>query len=66
MIEKMTDTSMSVYGKTIGIIGKLHNVAIARQAVEMLLEGAPHGNVFKWLEVKKRELMKMEFEEEVL
>jgi ribosomal RNA assembly protein len=64
MIEKVTDTSISVYGKTIGIIGKYDSVPVAKQAVEMLLEGAPHGNVFKWLEVKKREMIRREFEKD--
>jgi ribosomal RNA assembly protein len=63
MIEKITDTNISVYGKTIGIIGKFTTVPVARHALEMLLEGAPHGNVFKWLENKQRELMRREFED---
>ncbi len=63
MIEQATETHISVYGKTIGIVGEVQNVAIARQALEMLLEGAPHGNVFKWLEHKKRDLIRREFEE---
>ncbi len=62
MIEQGTDTHISVYGKTIGIVGKLENVVVAKQALEMLLEGAPHGNVAKWLEHKKREMIKREFE----
>jgi ribosomal RNA assembly protein len=63
VIEHATDTSIVVYGKTIGIIGKLENVSIARQALEMLLEGSPHGNVFKWLDLKKKDLIRREFEE---
>lgn len=64
MVEQMTSCSISVYGKTIGIIGKIEEVPIARQAVEMLLEGAPHGNVYRWLEDKKREELRRKFEEE--
>jgi len=63
MIETMTNTSISVYGKTIGIIGRVEDVSMSRQAVEMLLEGAPHGNVYKWLEDKRREQLRREFEE---
>ncbi len=62
MIEDATDTHIVVYGKTIGIIGEIDHVPIARQAMEMLLEGSPHGNVFKWLDNKKRELMRRQFE----
>ena len=61
-IEQATDTHIVVYGKTIGIIGKLENVSVARQALEMLLEGSPHGNVFKWLDLKKKDLIRREFE----
>lgn len=65
MIETMTETYISVYGKTIGIIGKIEHVAMSRQAVEMLLEGAPHGNVYKWLEDKKREVLRREFADKI-
>ena len=65
LIEAATETHISVYGKTIGIIGKVEQVAVARQALEMLLEGSPHGNVFKWLEHKKRELVRKEFEKQL-
>ncbi|MDP3918299.1 MAG: KH domain-containing protein [Nanoarchaeota archaeon] len=62
MIEDSTETNIVVYGKTVGIIGKIENVAVAKQAIEMLLEGSPHGNVFKWLDAKKKELIRREFE----
>jgi ribosomal RNA assembly protein len=61
-IEYNTDTHLCVYGNTISIIGQHENVAAARQAVEMILEGSPHGNVFKWLELKRRELLRIELE----
>ncbi len=51
-IEKITDTHIVVYGKTVGIIGELESVAIAKQAMEMLLEGSPHAGVFRWVENK--------------
>ena len=52
--EELTDTHISVYGKTVGIIGEIGNVAIARRAVDMLLSGSPHRNVYKWLEKSKK------------
>lgn len=64
MIEEMTETHLSVYGKTIGIIGKVEMVALARQAVELLLEGSPHANVYHWLEQKQRDIKRRTFEEE--
>lgn len=62
MVESLSETFISVYGKTIGIIGKVESVAVSRQALEMLLEGAPHGNVYRWLEDKRRELIRRSFE----
>ncbi len=48
-IEDYTETHISVYGKTISIIGKWDNVDKARRAIEMILEGKPHGYVYKSL-----------------
>jgi len=60
-IEELTETYISVYGKTIGIIGFSENVAIAKKAIESLLSGSPHSSVYKWLErrrgnMKRRDL----------
>jgi len=57
-IEELTETYLSVYGKTVGIIGESENVDIARTAVENLLTGSPHSGVYKWLEKKRRELVR--------
>ncbi len=50
IIEEFTDTSISVYGKTIAIIGFCDYVAVSKKALESLLMGSPHSSVFKWLE----------------
>lgn len=55
-IEDITETHLSVYGKTIGIIGEAEHVMLARRAVESILAGATHSSVYKWLEKKKKEL----------
>jgi ribosomal RNA assembly protein len=55
-IEHITETNLSVYGKTIGIIGEVERVMLARRAVEELLAGANHESVYHWLEKKKNEL----------
>ena len=60
IIEDLTDSYLSVYGKTVSIIGFAENVAIARRAVEMLVQGAPHAKIYKYLEKQKKELRKME------
>lgn len=50
IIEKLTDVKISIYGKTISIIGLWENVQLANKAVCMLLEGSKHGVVYKFLE----------------
>jgi len=55
-IEDITETNLSVYGKTIAIIGEAENVMLARRAIETLLAGATHTSVYKWLEKKNKEL----------
>ena len=56
-IERLTGCAISVYGKTIGIVGETDNVAIARQAVAMLLQGSMHKTVYQFLERKKKEIL---------
>ena len=55
-VEDATETYISVYGKTIGIIGEAEATMLARRAIESLLKGAPHSSVYKWLERKKKDL----------
>lgn len=55
LIEEYTGTSLSIYGKTVACIGPPDKVEIVREAVEMLLDGAPHSAVYNFLESKKRE-----------
>jgi len=54
VIEQLTGAYISVYGKTISILGEISALANARQAIDMLLQGSPHRNVYQWLEKKKR------------
>ena len=71
-IEELTDTHLSVYGKTIGIIGRVEDAAAARKAVEALLGQATHSGVYKQLEQRRtkirrdRALWKNELTEEDL
>jgi ribosomal RNA assembly protein len=59
-IEKSTNCFVSVYGKTVSIIGNAENVENARKAIEMLLEGAKHGSATGFL--KRKELERTKFE----
>ncbi len=56
LIEELSGTDVSIYGKTIAIIGEPENVGIARKAFESLLNGAKHGSIYKWLEKKRKDL----------
>ncbi|MCF7866808.1 KH domain-containing protein [Candidatus Woesearchaeota archaeon] len=56
-IETLTETFIVIYGKTISIIGESQGVMSAKKAIESLIAGSPHANVYKWLE-KNRKKMK--------
>lgn len=58
IIEELTDASVAVYGHTVGIIGTLDQVGIAREAIEMLIRGSMHSTVYRFLHRKRRELKK--------
>ncbi|MDD1713128.1 MAG: KH domain-containing protein [Methanoregulaceae archaeon] len=54
-IEHMTDTAISVFGKTVALIGLPEQLKVAREAIEMIIKGIPHETVYAFLERKKRE-----------
>ena len=56
LIEELSEAYVSVYGKSISIIGTAESASMAKRAVEALLRGSTHANVYKWLEKKRREL----------
>ena len=49
MIEKFSGCAISIYGKTVSIIGEHEQIEKAKQAVEMIINGAKHTNVYKYL-----------------
>ena len=55
IIESLTDTEISIYGKTVGILGHADRNRFARDAIDMLIGGATHGAVYGFLEKKRRE-----------
>lgn len=60
IIEQTCEAYVSIYGKTIAIIGEVQRAHIAIRAIEMLLEGSPHAGVYKWLDQKRKTLMRQE------
>ncbi|MCW1297955.1 MAG: KH domain-containing protein [Candidatus Parvarchaeota archaeon] len=59
LIEELSETYISVYGKSVALIGKIENIEIARRAIIMLLEGARHATVYRMLERERRRLKEM-------
>jgi len=55
VIENQAGVKISIYGKTIGVIGYPHQIRIAGEALEMLIDGIPHSTVYAFIERKKRE-----------
>ena len=52
-IEQLTNTHISVYGKTVAIIGKIEDVIFAKDPVESILRGSPHGKVYRRTQERK-------------
>lgn len=53
-IENLTDVKISVYGKTVSMIGYADNIKAAHEAIAMLIRGSPHSSVYSFLERKRR------------
>jgi ribosomal RNA assembly protein len=62
LIEELTQASMVVYGHTIGFIGSFEQVDVARNAVQMLINGSQHHTVYKYLQRKRSEFKKQKLE----
>ena len=56
LMQELTGASVTIYGTTLGIIGGPQQVEAVREAAEMILDGAPHGAVYSFLERKRNEL----------
>ncbi|WP_010478706.1 KH domain-containing protein [Thermococcus zilligii] len=56
IIEEMSGADISVYGKTVAIIGNPIQIEVAKTAVEKLVRGSPHGVVYRYLERRKKDL----------
>ena len=57
-LEYISHTHISIFGKTVSILGRTDHIAIARLAVSDILAGAPHGPVYATIERKMKELKK--------
>jgi ribosomal RNA assembly protein len=62
LIEELTDASVVVYGHTIGFIGTFERLDVAKNAVQMLIDGSQHHTVYKYLQKKRVEFKKQMLE----
>jgi len=62
LIEELTNADVVVYGHTVGIIGTFEQATVARNAVQMLIDGSQHHTVYKFLQRKRSELKKQMLE----
>ena len=62
LIEELTEASVVVYGHTVGFIGTFEQVDVARNAVQMLINGSQHHTVYKYLQRKRSEFKKRRLE----
>jgi len=53
MLEEYTGTHISIYGKTVAIIGDAESTELAAEAVVKLVGGTPHGDVYR--EIQRRQ-----------
>ena len=63
LITELADVDMAIYGKTVSLIGEMDNVMIAKEAIEMILNGSRHKSVYAFLENKKETLKLKEFKD---
>ncbi len=50
ILEEMTGTYISVYDTYVAIIGDYESANIAKNAIELLIEGRRHGTVYRYIE----------------
>ena len=63
LITELADVDMAVYGKTVSLIGEMENILVAKEAIEMILNGSRHKSVYSFLEHKKETLKLREFKD---
>ena len=58
LLEELTECLISVYGSTIAMIGSYEMLPVAKEAVEMIIEGAFHKTVWNHLYAYRRKMKK--------
>jgi len=60
--ERLINVKISVYGKTVCVIGYPEQTTIIRTAVDMLINGVNHGTVYSFLEKKHDDLIRSQLD----
>ena len=60
--EKLINVKISVYGKTVSVIGFPEQTTIIRTAIDMLINGVNHGTVYSFLEKKHDDLIRAQLD----
>ncbi|MCF2139013.1 MAG: KH domain-containing protein [Candidatus Lokiarchaeota archaeon] len=62
-IEKYSKVNLSIYGKYLALIGEFDSIKIAKKAINMILQGAPHKTVINYLHEEYQKKKQQEFTE---
>ena len=54
-LEKALNIYISIYGRTVSIIGEPETVQIGREAIEKLIKGTMHSTMIKFIEKQQQE-----------
>jgi len=62
IIEELTEANISVHGHTVSIIAAFDQMDVAKEAIQMLLQGSQHSKMYRFLHRKRREMKKQKLE----
>jgi ribosomal RNA assembly protein len=62
VIEKLTECDLCLCENSVGLIGRAEHVEVASKAIQSLIRGAKHANVFKFLEESRKHLKELDEE----
>ncbi len=60
LFEELSGADVVIYGSTLAMIGRPQEVDAVRSAAEMIIDGAPHGAVYSFLEQRHNEMKREE------
>jgi len=60
VLEELTDSKVSVYGHTVGLISDMMRMNILKKSIDMLITGSKHATVYHFVEAQMKELKRSE------